>query len=388
MNDEVKPELLDIIIEQIAQTDGITFAEFMQQALYHPKFGYYTASRTRIGKQGDFFTSSSVHSCFGRLIARQLGQMWQLLGGHEFIIAEQGAGEGHLCLDILDAVAEEAPEFYAKLNYRIVEISVDNCQRQAERLQHHVDAGRVEWCEFAQLKGMQGCFLSNELVDAFPVHLVEKHHGALQEVFVVNTETGFQEELRPLSTDQIQDYFDQIGIEPLEGNRCEVNLAACKWIRQVAEVMSRGFVLTVDYGYLAAELYAPYRHAGTFLCYHKHQTNENPYQLVGCQDMTAHVDFTTLQQVGRQRGLISLFYGQQYQFLMALGFLEMLIEMQARETDPNKAQALRMNLKTLILPEGGMGESFKVLIQGKNVGSPELLCQKRIQDILPGPGIF
>jgi len=374
--------------QQINSAVGVTFAEFMAQALYHPEHGYYTAERTRIGKKGDFFTSSSVHSCFGKLIARQLEQMWQLLGQGEFIIAEQGAGEGHLCLDILDALEEDFPEFYAHLEFRLMEISLDNRQRQEKILQRHLAAERIVWCEFADLQGMQGCFISNELVDAFPVHLIEKHAGELQEVYIINNGDNFGEELRPLSTGLIKEYFQRVGIEPIEGNRCEVNLAACDWMRQVAEVLKRGFVLTIDYGYLAEELYAPWRHAGTLLCYHQHQTNENPYQRVGSQDITSHVDFTTLQKIGQQQDLEVLYFGQQYQFLMALGFLEMLIEMENRETDPNKAQALRMNLKTLILPEGGMGESFKVLIQGKNIGKPELLCSKRIRDIEMPAGAF
>lgn len=374
-------ELVLQLQQQIDSAAGIPFATFMAQALYHPVHGYYTAKRPRIGKKGDFFTSSSVHSCFGQLIARQLEQMWNLLGRDNFVIAEQGAGEGHLCLDILDALAENSPEFYAHLEYRLIELSSANRQRQEHLLQRHLAAGRVAWCELGDLQGMQGCFLSNELLDAFPVHLIEKHAGVLQEVYVVTQGAGFAEELRPLSTQLIKDYFQSIGIEPAEGNRCEVNLAAGDWMRGVAAVLGRGFVMTVDYGYLAEELYAPYRHGGTLLCYHQHQTNEDPYLRVGCQDITAHVDFTTLQEIGRQQGLNVIYFGQQYQFLMGLGFLEMLIEMANRETDLRKAQALRMNLKTLILPEGGMGESFKVLIQGKNVGMPELLCSKRIRDI-------
>ncbi len=388
MTEDRKPELLVELEQQIDTIGRITFAKFMEQALYHPQHGYYTAARIRIGKKGDFFTSSSVHSCFGRLIARQLEQMWQLLGRCDFTIAEQGAGEGYLCLDILDALAEEYPEFYSHLSYRIIEISLDNRQCQMEMLRCHFDAGRIDWCDFADLKGMQGCFLSNELVDAFPVHLIEKHAGKLQEVYVINGKEGFCEELGPLSTELIREYFQLVGIEPAEGNRCEVNLSARSWMQEVAEILKQGFVLTVDYGYLAEELYAPYRHAGTLLCYHKHQSNENPYQWVGCQDITAHVDFTVLRKIGLQRGLAPLYFGQQYQFLMGLGFLEMLIEMQGRETDPNKAQALRMNLKTLILPDGGMGESFKVFIQGKNVDTPDLLCAKRIQDISMPPGLF
>ena len=367
--------------QQIDSASGITFAKFMEQALYHPEYGYYTAPRERIGKKGDFFTSSSVHSCFGRLIARQLEQMWQLLGRGDFVIVEQGAGEGHLCLDILDALSETAPEFYDYLEYRLIEISPDNRQRQEELLQHHLSSGRVTWCELADMQEIQGCFISNELLDAFPVHLIEKHAGKLREIYVVNKDGCFSEELRPLFSNSIEEYFQSVNIEPAEGNRCEVNLAAGDWMSQVAGALQRGFVLTIDYGYLAEELYAPYRHAGTLLCYHQHQTNENPYQRVGGQDITAHIDFTSLQKVGEQHNLETLYFGQQYQFLMGLGFLEMLIELESRETDPAKAQALRMNLKTLILPEGGMGESFKVLIQGKNVGRPELLCSRRISEI-------
>ncbi len=379
---EKRQTALELLLHrQVIDNDGITFADFMHQALYHPEHGYYTSARTRIGKEGDFFTSSSVHSCFGKLIARQLEQMWQLLGAGEFVIAEQGAGEGHLSLDILDALASEAPEFYAQLQYRLVEISPDNRQRQASVLQKHCDAGRIEWCQLDDLQGMVGCFLSNELVDAFPVHLIEKHAGKLNEVFVVATADGFGEELRPLDNDAIVEYLQMVDIEPANGNRCEVNLAACEWMHQTASLLHRGFVLTIDYGYLAEELFAPYRHAGTLLCYHQHQTNENPYQRIGSQDITSHVDFTALQEIGKQQGLDTLYYGRQYQFLMGLGFLELLITMESRETDPKKAQALRMNLKTLILPEGGMGDSFNVLIQGKGVGVPELLCSKRIRDI-------
>lgn len=155
----------------------------------------------------------------------------------------------------------------------------------------------------------------------------------------------------------------------------------------MGEVLGRGFVLTIDYGYPAKELFAPFRRNGTLLCYHKHQTNENPYQRLGCQDITAHIDFTALQKVGEQHGLSTLYFDQQYRFLLGLGFLESLIELQMHETDPQQAQALRMTLKNLVMP-GGMGDSFKVLVQGKGVGTPELFCARRIQDISLPPGTF
>ncbi len=374
-------ELADLLTARIEKAGGLTFAEFMEACLYHPEYGYYTSPRNRIGKQGDFFTSSSVHSLFGRLIARQLEQMWQLLGRGDFVVAEQGAGEGHLCLDILDALAEEAPEFYQALQYKIVEISPDHQRGQANNLKRHVENGRIIWCELDQLQGMQGCFLSNELVDAFPVHLVDKTDGQLREIFVVNSDAGFVEELRAPSTEAIGDYFQLIGTELCEGNRGEVNLRALDWMRQVAGLLDKGFILTIDYGYPAAELFSPLRRNGTLLCYYRHQSNENPYQRPGCQDITAHVDFTALQKIGQQQGLTDLYFGEQYRFLLGMGFLEALIELQMRETDPKKAQALRMTLKNLIMPDAGMGESFKVLVQGKNVGQPELVCARKIQDI-------
>ena len=385
---EEKPELIALLQQKIAAAGGISFAEFMQECLYHPDYGYYTAPRARIGKEGDFFTSSSVHSLFGRLIARQLEQMWQLLGCGIFTIAEQGAGEGHLCLDILDAIAADFPEFYRVLDYRIVEISPDHRQRQAEKLHTHVASGRLDWCAFADLRGMQGCFVTNELVDAFPVHMLDKQQGQLKEIYVVNSEQGFVEEARPLANPAIEDYFKLVGCSLLEGNRGEINLQALSWMQQVSELIERGFILTIDYGYPAAELFAPFRRNGTLLCYHKHQSNENPYQRVGCQDITAHIDFTALQKIAQRQGVETLYFGEQYRFLLGLGFLEALIELQMRETDPQQAQAQRMTLKNLVLPEGGMGESFKVLIQGKNVGSPELLCARRVQDIGLPQGMF
>ena len=369
---------------RIAAAGGITFAEFMEHCLYHPDYGYYMTPRHRIGKEGDFFTSSSVHALFGRLVARQLRQCLELLGGAVPTVAEQGAGEGHLALDVLDGLREQAPELYRSLRYRIVELSPDNRRRQAELLAAH--GGVVEWCALEDLAGMEGVFFSNELVDAFPVHLVEKASGALREVYVVAAGDGFGEELRPPSTAALDEHFQWLGVAPCEGNRAEVNLAAPHWLRRVAGLLKRGFVLTIDYGYPAAELYAPFRRNGTLMAYHRHQTSEDPYRLVGEQDLTAHIDFTSLQQAGAESDLDTLFFGEQYRFLMSLGFVEEMLALQVRETDPQRALALRMTLKNLILPDGGMGETFKVLVQGKGIGTPELLCARRLRD-LPLPAL-
>ena len=379
---DCNPELESLIRQRIAAAGAITFAEFMELCLYHPQHGYYMTRRERIGKGGDFFTSSSVHALFGRLLARQLRQMWELLGGGPFSIVEQGPGEGYLALDILNAAAESA-EFYGSLRYRLVEISEENRRRQMALLHAHVP--RIEWVGGQDLAEIEGCLLSNELVDAFPVHLLEKRDGRLHEVFVTIRDGKLAEELRPPSSPRLGDYFRRAGVEPAEGNRAEVNLAAVDWMRRSAQGLRRGFVLTIDYGYPTAELLATFRRGGTLMCYRRHQAHEDPYRHLGCQDLTAHVDFGALQRVGEEEGLNTLFFGEQYRFLLALGFVEELLALQARTRNEREAQALRLTLKNLILPEGGMGEIFKVLVQGKGVGRPDLLCGRRIQDLtLPG----
>lgn len=379
------PELEALILQQIDDRGGISFADFMAQALYHPRYGYYMTPRERIGKKGDFFTSTSVHSLFGRLIARQIHQMWQLMGQGDFSLVEQGPGEGHLALDVLNALGEEFPEFYGRLTYLLVEVSPENRLRQRTILAPHLD--RVRWCALEELSQIEGCILSNELVDAFAVHLVEKRDGRFFEVFIARKGDVLTEELRPLQNEEICKYFTLVGIEPYEGNRAEVNLEAVRWMHRVGEVLSRGFVLTIDYGYPASELYAPVRRNGTLMGYCRHTANENPLQHIGCQDLTAHVDFTALERSGEQAGLETLWFGEQYRFLMGLGFLETLVALQAQQSDPQKALALRLTLKNLIMPEAGMGETFKVLVQGKAVGAPELLCSRRLKDISL-PGIF
>ena len=384
MTQQIPPQTnssqLAALLHQQSQTaGGISFVDFMAQALYHPQYGYYMAPRDRIGKSGDFFTSSSVNALFGRLVARQLAQMAELLTGEMFQIVEQGAGEGHLALDILDALLEEAPELYTRLTYTLIEVSQDNRQRQEKNLAAHSD--KIAWSNENDWLISSGCFISNELVDAFPVHMVEKSFGVLQEVFVTSQDDAFVEELRESTDPRLAEHFAWLGCGPIEGNRAEVNLTAPDWMRQVGQHIEQGFVLTIDYGYPAEELYAPHRRAGTLMCYHRHQADENPYDLVGEKDITAHVDFTALQKAGNEVGLNTLWFGEQYRFLLGLGFFEELVHLEAAADNEKEARALRLTLKNLIMPEAGMGETFKVLVQGKNVGDPELLCSRSIGSI-------
>jgi SAM-dependent MidA family methyltransferase len=163
----------------------------------------------------------------------------------------------------------------------------------------------------------------------------------------------------------------------MPGQRAEINLCAGAWIAAAAATLERGFVLTVDYGYQTEELYAPQRKDGTLLCYHKHTTCEDAYTLVGEQDITTHINFSQLMAAGEAAGLKTAWYGEQYRFLLGTGIMEELVRLEAAATREQDKINLRLALKKLMLPEGGMGDTFKVLIQAKGVENPQLLCMRK-----------
>lgn len=353
----------------------------MEVALYYPELGYYASERVRIGKSGDYFTSTSVHPVFGELICKQLEEMWRLTGGEEFYIVEMGAGDGTLCYDILNAAWGKFPSFYRIIQYIIIEESSSLRKVQKERLQSHQpgtepsDVNKVIWTDTSDPlfnKGITGCFLSNELVDAFPVHIVEMRDGKLRELYVGLKGEAFTETLDIPSSPKLEGYLAGLGIELVEGQRAEVNLQAVEWMRWVAGALKKGFVITIDYGYPAEELYAPDRGKGTLLCYHKHRTVEDPFVNIGEQDMTSHVDFTNLMMTGESRGLRTAGFTDQMHFLFGLGIGKCIEEISANASNETEALSARLLLKNLIMP-GRMGNVFKVLVQYKGFESePEL----------------
>jgi SAM-dependent MidA family methyltransferase len=359
-----------IIAEEIRERGPLPFARFMEICLYHPQYGYYSSGRACRGREGDYYTSPTIHPIFGALLGKQMAQMWRILGAGAFEIVEMGGGEGYLCLDILDYLQREERQFYSLLTYCMVEISPFIIARQKELLSSHEE--KVAWHQPDQMREMNitGCFLSNELIDAFPVHRVVMKGGELREIYVDLDKGGFQEVLNNPSTPEVEQYFQRLGITLPEGQRAEVNLEALRWLQGVAQGLERGFVITIDYGYPAQELFSPVRSEGTLLCYRGHRTLSNPFINLGLQDMTSHVDFTSLILWGEGWGLGLTGVVPQYRFLLAMGILE-----EAARVGEGKGEweALneRLTLKNLILP-GGMGEAFKVLIQHKGIARPQL----------------
>ena len=367
--------LRGFILSQIEKRGSIPFSQFMEWCLYHPDYGYYRSERMNIGRDGDFYTSPCVHPLFGGLIAKQLSQMSEQWGGPFFDVVEQGGGRGFLCEDILQWAKKNSSVFYQRLRYHLIETSPFLLKEQRERLGEHEKEGKVFWMDpeaFEEGRAlMEGCFLSNELVDAFPVHQVIFDRGDLKEIYVTQDHGQLKEQWGKLSDPRIVSYFQSMGITLQEGQRAEVNLKALDWMEKVARCLKKGFVLTIDYGYLAKELYGSHRREGTLLCYTQHQTSENPYERLGEQDITSHVNFTGLIQKGEEVGLRFTGLVPQYQFLIALGLLQEM-ESLGREMPEMDALQLRLSLKHLIEPEMGMGEVFKVLIQHKGMDQPQL----------------
>ncbi len=350
---------------RIRREGPICFDAFMDMALYDPEYGYYMAAEPRIGRAGDFYTSSHLHPVFGRLIGRQVEEMWHLLSRPDpFHIIEMGAGEGYVCADMLAYLRDR--DVFRSLRYAIIERNPAVRQRQEERLAEFGHA--VVWPEsLASLGKKVGCFFSNELVDAFPVHLVEER-GGLREICVGCDGSAFYETpCEPAAG--VREYLAAFGSSDLpEGYRTEVNLRARDWIKEVAAVLEQGFVITIDYGYTAEEYFAEDRNRGTLLCYHGHETSEDPYQLVGTRDITAHVNFSSLRMWGEEAGLATAGFCPQGSFLISLG-IDKELDRLAKTSDDYLFELGRV--KSLFMP-GGMGESHRVLVQQKGVNAVPL----------------
>ncbi len=396
------------IRRRIQSRGPLTFAEFMEAALYWPHGGYYRGGRgdpSPTGPEGDYYTSPLAHPAFGALLAVQVYQFWELLGRpRPFTLVELGAGGGQLARDILAAAAALPRGFPDSLRYL--------------GLDYNPGTGLPEYANFASvaadgipLRNLQGCILSNELLDAFPVHQVRVEQGRLREVFITldpakGVDAPLVEQLGEPSTPALAARLEELGIRLAEGQTAEINLRLDTWAESVVGALENGFVLTIDYGRPAADLYsAQLRLRGTLTTYYRHTQTDAPLRQIGHQDITTQVDFTALVNAGRRAGLEFLGTAAQGRFLQNLGLddfrrrLNLLANnsgfdagkpaesarqtpvhpgsaqggdaaesQPARPLSPREIAANRAGLLALSRP-GGLGD-FTVLAQGKNLPPP------------------
>lgn len=350
--------LQDIIMQRIHQEGPISFRDFMEMALYYPELGYYNSLADNIGADGDFYTSANLSDTFGAMIGRQIEEMWQNLEKKPFKIVEYGAGTGLLCHDILDYLKINSPSLYDVLSYCIIEKSLGMRKREQMYLKE-----KVTWHDSVdEIPEINGCILSNELIDNFSVHRVVME-DQLMEVFVDYAD-GFVEVLKPADK-LLVDYFSFLGIELLRGFRIEVNLEALSWIGEISKSLNKGYVITIDYGDISSELYRKYRSSGTLACYYQHHKKDNPYQFIGEQDITSHINFSALINWGNKNNLHCCGMTNQASFLLSLGLKEYQ-EKRFLETNGNATKAIQeANINYRLLMD--MGFKYKVLLQSRNI---------------------
>jgi SAM-dependent MidA family methyltransferase len=370
------------IADVIRERGPLTVAAFMDLALYDSELGYYARATQRSGRAGDFFTSVDIGPLFGELLEIQLAEMHRLLQTSDFELptfdlVEAGAGNGRLSADILRAARRRDPAFYEAIRLHLVEASAAARRAHAGTLGDV--AGRLGSSGPVLPDSFEGVLIANELLDALPVHQVVMRDEGLREVYV-DAARGSQPRDRgperavlqlvegPLSTPALAEYLDRLGVTLEPGWHVEINLRAVDWIRDAARRLRRGFIILIDYGHDARELYSATHSAGTLTTFVKHRSGgpegsqDTPawLQQPGDQDLTAHVDFTSVRAAAEAEGLTTIGFLDQTYFL--LGLVEGL------ELSDVRA---RLALKTLVMP-GGIGSTHKVLILGRDVGAPAL----------------
>lgn len=363
------------IVAQINQ-GPFTFSEYMHQLLYAPGLGYYSAGATKIGPAGDFITAPELSPLFGQCLAVQAQQV---LGEGCSDLLEFGAGTGRLAVAIMNYLAAvgELPE-----HYFILEPSPDLQQRQQEFISSECpdQADRFVW--LSELPdSFSGVIIANEVLDAMPVNLFRVAEQAIEEMHVCVSEQGdlegqFSTDVTPV----LNDWWESTGrdLRLPTGYESEVNLAIKPWIESLANCLTKGLIILIDYGFPRSEYYLPERSTGTLKCHYRHRHHNDPFVLAGLQDVTAHVDFTAVAEAGFESGLDVLGYVNQAGFLTSCGILQMAENELPVQSKDNQDSGLKQQLllsqqiKPLIMPEE-MGELFKVMALGKAINPVELV---------------
>ena len=361
------------IISLIEKKGSITFADFMDIAMFWPKGGYYS-SGDPWGVSGDYYTSPMVHPAFSAMLSIQLFQMWDLLDRpNPFYVVELGCGNGMLRKGIVN-YAEYLPNaFLLSLRY----LAVDRHIRTNAIGEVNSNLLVSDGVPLSQIKG---CFLSNELIDSFPVHRVIVENGELLELYVTHRAGSLSEELGELSDARLKHRFDDLGITLSEGQVAEINLGLGSWIKDVAQSLQQGFVWTIDYGDLSDRLYSSEkRFRGTLTTYSRHIQTDSPFDAIGRQDITSYVDFTTLMRQGIRSDLHPEFYSSQRRLLLNLGYEEFSLKMRRARLPSNEERNNRYGLRDLVNPDG-LG-NFKTLIQSKGLEDPSLWAFKPTKEL-------
>ena len=362
-----QPTLEARLRDEIRQRGPIPFADFMRVILYDPDGGYYSADGERIGPAGDFYTAPATHPAFGALLALQLERCWELLDRpRSFTVLEEGGGKGRLAEDICSYIHRLSPEFARAVDYRIVELGRCGSVKTADNGTEIAIDWDNEDRQWTPASIESGVIISNEFYDAWPRHRVVQHGATLYEIHVDAADSGFIEVLSEPSTPMLADRLRQLDVTLPNGSKAEIDLEGPTHFAESASRLQRGFVFTIDYGHPAGSLYGASRREGTLLCYHRHTSSTNPYIRLGKQDITAHVDFTSLAHAGEDAGLLTEGLLTQQRYLKKLGAQAFIDALRELDLSPQDVLANRMAILELTRANGFGG--FGVLIH--SAGAP------------------
>ena len=359
--------LKQLIQAELAAAGGwISFERYMRLALYAPGMGYYSGGAAKFGQEGDFITAPEISALFGRAIAQQAAQVLELTGDGGDIL-EFGAGTGKLALDLLLELEKLGS---LPRQYFILEVSAELQQRQRllfEKAAPHL-ASRLVWLEHLPSE-FTGLILANEVLDAMPAHLLAWHGTDLFERGVTSNDDEFQWSDRPLREGELLAAARELNlrIDSDGGYISEINLDTRRFMRSLGDVLRRGVILLIDYGFGRDEYYHPQRNRGTLMCHYRHRVHDNPFYLPGLQDITSHVDFSAVADAAGNAGLELLGYTSQAYFLINCGITGILA--QSPVENAKDYMPLANQVQKLVSP-AEMGELFKVIAFGKNVRQP------------------
>jgi SAM-dependent MidA family methyltransferase len=356
-------DLAQRIRDEIERDGQITFARFMDLALYDPDGGYYRSSDPRPGRGGDFLTAPETHPIFGATLARALDEIWRRLDRPtRFVIREHGAGEGALAASILAGLRASGSGLADAVRYQPVEVDPRRIQAFTDRLAAAGFGAAVEPSDGTPITGV---VLANEVLDALPTHRVIARDGALRELLVGSLDGHLVDVEAEPSTPGLAERLAAEGISLVDGQRAEICLALDGWVSQAAPGLERGVLLLIDYGYRADKLYDPVRRRdGTLRAYVRHRVHDDPYRHVGRQDLTAHVDVTAVERAAAIAGLSHLGTTTQAEFLVGLGAQDLL---QAIQADPATTLEDYLTVRSAVmrlLDPGAMGR-FRVMGFGR-----------------------
>lgn len=368
---EHSERVLAHIRHTILQEGPISFARFMQLALYTPRLGYYSAGTRKFGEAGDYVTAPEISPLFSRCIARQIAQILLDLAGSD--ILELGAGSGVMALEILRYLSEIKAPFE---HYYILEVSADLRERQQQLLYQQAPQWlhKIEWLDCWPTTPINGAIIANEVIDAIPVHKFMIQNGP-KEYFVTWKDERLQWLLAEPQHDELRKQIMALQIDFANGYESEINLMLPSWIASLADHLECGLALLIDYGFPRHEYYHPDRSTGTIMCHYHHRAHTNPLIYPGIQDITTHVDFTTVADAAADHGLTVSGFTHQAAFLLNCGITDFM--MQAHDTITQ--YQLSQQIKRLTLPSE-MGELFKVIALTKNY-SESLLGFEKINQL-------